>query len=406
MINGMSVLCKTNSFVSHQCCFTMRLSILPFLLLALFMPTQFCASQEWGVDSSLTSLSFTSAILGEKNKVLIYLPGGYHESTEKYPVVYVLDAEFNFSFTAEAVKTLYQNERIPPCIVIGITSHNRGRDFTPPARSDQHLTTEMKDAGGADKFLDYLEKELVPYVDKNFRTQPYRVIIGHSLGGLLAMYSLSAKPNLFQAYIGLESSLWWDDGAVGEKLMNYFNEHPGYKGKLFWCRVKMPREVWFPINIQLTEYLEKKCPRGLEYRYMEIDSETHSTMVFPGSYFGLRDIFSDYFFQLDEKANETSVLSYYDALSKKYGFSITIPQQIYNFLWDQEMMAKNYKKAIAYGELRIKFYPRSYRAYVDLGNTYRQMNNNEMAAKMFSAALLLHPGDETVKELLKGTEYK
>ncbi|MEP6674074.1 MAG: alpha/beta hydrolase-fold protein [Ferruginibacter sp.] len=384
----------------------MRLIFLTGFLFVIILPTQFCASQGLNSDSGTTSFTLTSKILGEQNKVLINLPDDYNKSTEKYPVVYVLDGEYNFSFTSEAVKTLYQSERMPPCIVVGINSSNRERDFTPAGDKNWHPPVEMRGAGGADKFLDYLEKELVPYVNNNLRTQPYRVIIGHSLGGLLAMYSLSAKPDLFQAYIGLESSLWWNDGAVGKSIMNYFTAHQAYKGKLFWCRVKMPREVWFPINITLADYFEKKHPRGLEYKYMEIDNETHSTMVFPATYFGLRDIFADYFFKLDEKANENSILSYYDALSKKYGYPITIPQQIYNFLWDIEMNSKNYKKAITYGELRIKFYPNSYRAYLDLGNTYRQMGNNEMAIKMLTVALNLNPKDEAVKELLNSISNK
>lgn len=109
----------------------MRLLFLTGFILINISPTQFCASQKLNNDSSTTSFTLTSKILGEQNKALIYLPGNYYKSSEKYPVVYVLDGEYNFSFTWEAVKILYQSERIPPCIVVAIISNNRGRDFTP-----------------------------------------------------------------------------------------------------------------------------------------------------------------------------------------------------------------------------------------------------------------------------------
>lgn len=138
-----------------------------------------CEAQISSADS--TSLIIDSKILGEKSKVFIELPKDYLTS-EKYPIVYVLDGAYNFKFSSEAVKLLYQNERIPPCIVIGITSTNRERDFTPAGDSNWQPPREMHAAGGADKFLKYLEEELIPAIDKKYRTQPFRTIIGHSLG--------------------------------------------------------------------------------------------------------------------------------------------------------------------------------------------------------------------------------
>jgi tetratricopeptide (TPR) repeat protein len=133
---------------------------------------------------------------------------------------------------------------------------------------------------------------------------------------------------------------------------------------------------------------------------MEMEDETHSTMVFPGTYFGLRDIFFDYFFELNENANDKSIMAYYTSLSAKYGFAVTIPQQIYNFLWDVSMNAKKYNEAINYGEMRIKYYPNSFRAYKDLGSTYIQTGNKELAIIYLTKASKLNPTDESVKQML------
>jgi|WetSurMetagenome_2_1015567.scaffolds.fasta_scaffold174907_1 predicted alpha/beta superfamily hydrolase len=361
---------------------------------------QICNAQITQADSNLTSLIIDSKVLGEKNKIFINIPPDYYSTTEKYPIIYVLDGEYNFKFSSEAAKLLYQNERIPPCIVIGITTNNRDRDFTTAGDNKWQPPREMQAAGGADKFLKYLEEELIPAIEAKYRIQPYRVIIGHSLGGLLAMYAFSAKPYLFQAYISLEGSLWWNNGAVGKSAINYLTTHPEYKGKLFIGRIKIPREAWFPINVTLIDYLEKNRPAGLDYKYMEMEDETHSTMVFPGTYFGLRDIFSDYFFELNENANDKSIMDYYTSLSAKYGYTVTIPQQIYNFLWDISMNAKKYNEAVNYGEMRIKYYPNSYRAYMDLGNTYIHTGNKELAIIFLTKASKLNPNDESVKQML------
>jgi hypothetical protein len=361
---------------------------------------QVCDAQITQADSNQTSQIIDSKVLGENNKIFIDLPYDYYLTNEKYPIVYVLDGEYNFKYSSEAVRLLYQNERIPPCIVIGITSNNRERDFTPAVDDKWQPPKEMQEAGGADKFLKYLDEELIPEIDAKYRTQPYRVIIGHSLGGLLAMYAFSAKPYLFQAYISLEGSLWWNNGAVGKSAINYLTIHPEYKGKLFIGRIKIPREAWFPINVTLIDYLEKERPAGLDYKYMEMEDETHSTMVFPGTYFGLRDIFFDYFFELNENANDKSIMAYYTSLSAKYGFAVTIPQQIYNFLWDVSMNAKKYNEAINYGEMRIKYYPNSFRAYKDLGSTYIQTGNKELAIIYLTKASKLNPTDESVKQML------
>ena len=360
-----------------------------FLFIFLF---NICKAQDPKINEGVSTFVVDSKILKEQKTSYIYFPSGYQNSDTKYPVVYLLDAEYYFTFTTEAVKILYDNERIPPCIVVGITTSNRSRDFTPASDKGWDVPSELSASGGADNFLSYIETELAPYVEKNYRTQPFRIIAGHSLGGLFAMYSFVSKPDLFQGYIALESSLWWSNGSVGNSVIDQLSKNPERKAKLFMGRLQMPREVWFPVNEKMVDFFEKNHPAGLEYKYMEFDDETHSTMVFPGVYFGLKSIFSDYFFVLDEKANETSIMSYYSDLSKKYGYEVTLPQQIYIFLWFQSMEAKKYNDAVKYGELRIKYYPDSFRAYKNLAQTYSDMGNKEKAAELLEKAKKLNPG--------------
>ncbi|CAH0996228.1 hypothetical protein EMA8858_02359 [Emticicia aquatica] len=244
--------------------------------------------------SGMTDFTIESQVLKEKCKVFVYLPDDYEKNTERYPVIYVLDGEYYFSFTTEASSLLAQSGIAPNCIVVGITTNNRGRDFSPKVDEDSGQTQDLNNGGGADNFLEYLEKELIQTIDKKYRTQAYNVLIGHSTGGLLAYYSLYKKPNLFQAIISIDGSTWWNKGKIGQELMTFLSNNSTFKGKIFECRKDIKIPVRFPANVELLDYLANKRPKNLVYSYLELPNETHGTIVFPGTYYGIKDIFKDF----------------------------------------------------------------------------------------------------------------
>lgn len=209
-------------------------------------------------------------------------------------MVYVLDGEYYFNFTTEISVLLYLNKLAPDCIIVGITSNNRQRDFSPPLDLDTLQTEADSVSEGADRFLQYLKTELVPTIESKYRTENYNILIGHSLGGLLAYYSLYKTPDLFQAIISIDGSTWWNDGKIGRSLMQYFDQHPTFKGQIFECRKDITIPVRFPPNVELLDYLKYKRPKQLIYTYLELPDETHGTIVFPGTYYGLKGIFSHY----------------------------------------------------------------------------------------------------------------
>lgn len=241
------------------------------------------------------SIVIDSKILKEQCKAFVYTPENYQSAvTERYPVVYVLDGEYYFSFTAEAAALLGQNQLAPNSIVIGVTTNNRQRDFSPAVDSDSGQPQDLATAGGADNFLKYLNEELIPAVNAKYRTEPFRVIIGHSTGGLFAYYSLYKAPDLFQAFISIDGSTWWNKGKVGREMIDYLRRHPDYKGIIMECRKDVKIPVRFPPNMELLNYLDKQRPSGLIYTYLELPNETHGTIVFPGTYYGLKAIFANY----------------------------------------------------------------------------------------------------------------
>lgn len=161
---------------------------------------------------------FQSVILSEKRIINIYLPDDYHTNdTTTYPVVYLLDGGVDEDFIH--IAGLYQFNsfpwinRIKPSIIVGIVNTDRKKDMTFPT-SDTGDRKRYPTTGHSQQFINFLEKELQPYIRKSFRVNSSATIIGESLGGLLATEILLKKPSLFTDYIIVSPSLWWDNGSL------------------------------------------------------------------------------------------------------------------------------------------------------------------------------------------------
>ena len=159
--------------------------------------------------------------LSEKRTLNIYLPEGYNEQdTVKYPVIYLLDGSADEDFIHIVGLVQFNNfswiNRVPKTIVVGIANVDRKRDFT-YASTIEEEQKRYKTAGKSDKFITFIEKELQPFINKKYKTNASKTIIGQSLGGLLATEILFKKPLLFDKYIIISPSLWWDNGS----LLNY-----------------------------------------------------------------------------------------------------------------------------------------------------------------------------------------
>ncbi len=176
-----------------------------------------------GVIDSVKSIE-----LNETRILNIYLPVGYSaDSAQTYNVIYLLDGSADEDFIHVSGVVQFCNfswiNLLPPSIVVGISNVNRKRDFTFPAKDTvlpeiiRAYNVDFSSAGGSDKFMSFIETELQPYIDKNYKTNSYKMLIGQSLGGLLATEILYKKPLLFNQYMIISPSLWWDY----ESLLNY-----------------------------------------------------------------------------------------------------------------------------------------------------------------------------------------
>ena len=136
---------------------------------------------------TVTKLTLKSAVLGEERLVLVRTPAGYETNKLSYPVLYMTDGDAHMGHTASTIEFLTRNGCIPDLIVVGITNTDRTRDLTPVKSTNKNAAGELQfpTSGGADNFLKFIETELIPRIEKEYRVQPYRILAGHSLGGTI-----------------------------------------------------------------------------------------------------------------------------------------------------------------------------------------------------------------------------
>ena len=222
--NGTFVLAEYDLFsLLHQPRHNMQKSL--YLTFSLVFLLNFLSAQKTPfVLGQIDTLH--STILGEPRVLNIYLPPGYSpDSAATYPVIYLLDGGADEDFIHIAGLVQFSSfpwvEHLPPSILVGIANVNRRRDFTYPAATGYQLpdfAAAYKDtykvAGGSAKFMAFIEQELQPYVDQQYKTNGQKMLIGQSLAGLFAVEVLLKKPQLFNGYVIMSPSLWWDNESL------------------------------------------------------------------------------------------------------------------------------------------------------------------------------------------------
>lgn len=169
-----------------------------------------------------------SAELKETRTINIYLPEGYSpDSATVYPVIYLLDGSADEDFIHVAGLVQFANfpwiDLLPKSIVVGIANVDRRRDFTFPTTIEKDKK-DFPTTGSSAKFIAFIEKELQPFIQRNYKTSSTKTIIGQSLGGLLATEILFTKPSLFSKYIIVSPSLWWDNESLLTKATATINQ--------------------------------------------------------------------------------------------------------------------------------------------------------------------------------------
>jgi predicted alpha/beta superfamily hydrolase len=232
---------------------------------------------------------FRSAVLKEVRTLNIYLPPGYKESGDaRYPVIYLLDGSADEDFIHVVGIVQFNNfswvNRVPRSIVVGIANTDRRRDLTFPTTIESDRL-KLGTTGESEKFIAFIERELQPYIDRRYKTTSSRTIIGQSLGGLLATEILFKKPHLFDKYIIISPSLWWDNGSLLELkpeilYPNFFRKIDVYVGvgKEGFAPSKTPRVMEDDAR-KLAEMIKSARNRNVTVRFDYLPEEDHATVT-------------------------------------------------------------------------------------------------------------------------------
>ena len=225
-------------------------------------------------------LEIDSKILNEKRTLNINLPQDYNPN-EKYDVIYLLDGSANEDFihVSGLVQFFKLQLKMPNTIIVGIANVDRKRDFT-------FLTTIEKDkkdfptTGGSEEFIEFLEKELQPFVNQKYTTTDKKYLIGQSLGALLASEILIKKPNLFNQYLIISPSFWWDNESL-LKLAEEKVDKKDFNNTFVYISVGKEHPTMVKEAKKFSEILNKKGVKN-EFRYLE--DENHATVLHASLY--------------------------------------------------------------------------------------------------------------------------
>jgi predicted alpha/beta superfamily hydrolase len=332
-------------------------------------------------------LTIKSEVLGEERVALVRTPAGYDTNDQRYPVLYMTDGPAHLSHTASTIDFLARNGRMPEMIVVAILNTDRTRDLT-PTKQTLPDSKEPPVGGGADKFLKFIETELIPQVEKTYRTQPYRIFAGHSLGGLLAMHAFATHNDLFNAYIAVSPSLQWDKQCVVRETEEFLKDRKDLNRTLFITLANEGGGMRIAFD-KAKELLARQQPKDFVWDSMLMEDEDHGTVVLRSHYFALKKIFDGWRPGPKVLAGGVpAVEEHFKKLSAKYKYTVLPSETMMNQLGYQLLLGggKN-DEAIAVFTTNVKRYPNSANVYDSLAEAYEKTGKLVLAKPNYQRAV-------------------
>jgi hypothetical protein len=291
-----------------------------------------------GTPNPPVTLTIRSEVLGEERRIYVQLPVGYARSDQVYPVLVVLDGEWLFELARSHVQFYSEfaamGVEIPRMIVVGIENIDRDRDYVPTP--DLGTEVQFPMAGEAGRFLEFLRNELFPFLETNHRAAANRTAVGWSFGGLCALYAAVAMPDLFQAYLCMGPSVWWDNDLVVKQFEKAAFERP--TRMVITLGSDEENGPVYVSTKRLMAGLEAAPIEGLTLTHFEFDGVGHGGGVPLAFSRGLRALFPGYRMQVGDDTTLERVEAYYNTLSDAWGFDVRptpwVLQTLAAKLWD------------------------------------------------------------------------
>ncbi len=343
--------------------------------------------------------SLYSTVLSEQRDLLIHLPNNYKENKMlDYPVLYLLDGQRNFAHTIGTLDLLNQSNMAQEMIIIAIKNTHRTRDFTPTYDESYN---EWGISGGADDFLDFIEKELIPYVNKTYRANNFKIVSGHSLGGLLSIYALQTRPELFQAHFAFSPSLWWHKQIIFKEAESFLKNSDELNTYLY---VNMGSEGGHMLSSyeRYTKSLNSHNRKRFKFNSDLNPSETHNTTALAGHSLAFQKLYAAL-----RPSQETiaqgipAVKEFYKKQSEIYGYEIKPSYGAINAVAYNALKENDFTTAINILKENVKNYPYKADAYDSLADGYEANGELDKALEMRNLVIR-----KSVLENVENNAYK
>jgi len=381
-----------------------------FILLLLFSN-----ARAQNTDTKVTAaeiVTIHSNVLNEDRKLYIYKPAEDNiYAPAACPVIYLLDGDVQTKMVAGQVSYLSESYPvIPKMIVVGIGNTDRTRDLTPnhsvigfDGKPDTSANAFGKHSGGGEKFIQFIKQEVMPYVEKNYHPAPYKIFSGHSLGGLMMFYSLLAYPDLFNAYIAISPSLFWDKEWTIHQAAEKWK--PGtFLNKILFFSDGSEGGQFHKDAVIMDSLLKKNKLQNLKFKYVYYPDESHISEPVKAFYDGIRFIYPGWY---PPQTNNAASLTYsyfekyYYNLSKQYGYTIKPPEDAINNYGYNLIQLNKIDDALVFFKKNVENYPQSYNTYDSYGEALMIKGDKASSILNYKKSLELNPKNDSAREKLK-----
>ena len=361
--------------------------------------------------------SVWSPTLKENRPYLVYTPPSYDDTAStphRYPVLYLLDGDAHFHSVSGLIQILGTGVNgtfaVPEMIVVAIPNTDRTRDMTPThvdAGFDGKPQPGLKTSGGMPGFLAFIKSELIPRIDQQYRTVPYRVFVGHSLGGITAINALYTIPETFNAYVAIDPSLWWDNTLLLRKAKDYVSSARLDRRVLYVAQANTinPDDTasnpHFSAITRFNAVMQAYNRAGLRYGFRYYDGDDHGSVPLIAEYDALRFIFAGYKPDLARILTSPRLLpEHFQKVSADLGVTFT-PSERMVHTYGQIALSRDTTKAMEFFQIATELYPASFRGYDRLAGLWLARGDREKARTYFEQSLARNPNNASAREQLK-----
>ena len=277
-----------------------------------------------GAAQAPATIRLDSRVLHETRAIDVALPASYASGERHYPVLLVLDGESLFPVAAALARFYAAVGQLPEMIVVGIPNTDRTRDLSPAAIAGFRPPPELGDTfGGAERFLGFLSDELLPYLDRTYRTVPMRSLVGHSIGGTFALFALARRPEVFTGYLVMEPAAWWNHEQEMTDARSVLQRPAARRARV--VTVNGPG-----LGVDTTGW---GGTTPMVRHISTAGGETHISMPVAGLMRGLRTMFADFLpTPWRPGTRPISMLDRFDSLSQRVGYDVTIPEETFGLV--------------------------------------------------------------------------